>query len=74
MSQTAGCCIKRSACAIVGRLVIHMTILRPTLLYGRESLILTWKLKSNITAADMKVLRFVKEVNKMIHVRQHQQL
>ena len=41
------------------KLLIHMTILRPILLYGR-SWILTKKLKSKITAADMKVLRLVK--------------
>ena len=38
-----------------------MTILRPILLFGHESWIVTKKLKSNITAADMKVLRFVKK-------------
>ena len=37
-----------------------MTILRPILLYGHESWILTKKLKSKITATDMKVLILVK--------------
>ena len=44
------------------KLLIHMTILRPILVYGRESWILTKKLKSNITAVDMKVMRLVKGV------------
>ena len=42
------------------KLLIHMTILRPILLYGHGYWILTKKLKSKITAADMKVLRLVK--------------
>ena len=43
--------------------LIHMTILRPILLYGHEAWILTKKLKSKMTAADMKVLRLVKGVS-----------
>ena len=42
-------------------LLIHMTILRPTLLYGHESWILTKKLKSKIAAAE--VLRLSKGSN-----------
>ena len=42
----------------------HMTILGPTLLYGHESWVLTKKLKSKMTAADMKVLRLVKGVTR----------
>ena len=38
------------------KLLIHMTILRPILLYGHESWIQTKKLKSKITAADMIML------------------
>ena len=41
-----------------------MTILGPTLLYGHESWVLTKKLKSKMTAADMKVLRLVKGVTR----------
>ena len=46
-----------------------MTILRPILLYGHESWILTKKLKSKITAADMKVLRLVKGVTRRDRIR-----
>ena len=46
-----------------------MTILRPILLYGHESWILTKKPKSKITAADMKVLRLVKGVTRRNRVR-----
>ena len=46
------------------KLMIHMTTLRPILLYGHESWILTKKLRSKITAADMKVLRLVKGVTR----------
>ena len=38
------------------KLLIHMIILRPILLDGHDSWILTKKLKSKITAADVKVL------------------
>ena len=51
------------------KLLIHMTILRPILLYGHESWILTKKLKSKITAADMKVLRLVKGVTRRDRIR-----
>ncbi len=51
------------------KLLIHMTILRPILLYGHESWILTKKPKSKITAADMKVLRLVKGVTRRDRVR-----
>ena len=51
------------------KLLIHMTILRPILLYGHEYWILTKKLKSKITAADMKVLRLVKGVTRIDRVR-----
>ena len=53
------------------KLLIHMTILRPILLYRHESWILTKKLKSKITAADMKVglLRLVKGVTRRDRVR-----
>ena len=43
--------------------------LRPILLYGHESWILTKKLKSKITAADMKVLRLLKGVTRRDRVR-----
>ena len=46
------------------KLLIHMTILRPILLYGHESWILTKKLKSKMTAAEMRVLRLVKGVTR----------
>ena len=46
------------------KLLIHRTIIRPILLYGHESWILTKKMKSKITAADMKVLRLVKGVTR----------
>ena len=49
--------------------LIHMTILRPILLYGHEYWILTKKLKSKITAADMKVLILVKGVTRRDRVR-----
>ena len=49
--------------------MIHMTILRPILLHGHESWILTKKLKSNITAADMKVQRLVKGVTRSDIIR-----
>ena len=49
-----------------GKFLIHMTILRPILLYGHES----WKkLKSKITAANMRVLRFVNGVSRRDRVR-----
>ena len=51
------------------KLIIHMSILRPILLYGHESWILTKKLKSKITAADMKVLRLVKGVTRRDRLR-----
>ena len=51
------------------KLLIHMTIMRPILLYGHESWILTKKLKSKITAADMKVLRLVKGVTRIDIIR-----
>ena len=51
------------------KLLIHMTILRPILLCGHESWILTKKLKSKITAADMKVLRLVKGVTRRDRIR-----
>ena len=51
------------------KLLIHMTILRPILLYGHESWILTKKLKSKITAADMKVLRLVKGITRRDRLR-----
>ena len=37
-------------------ILIHMTILRPILLYGHDCWVLTKKLKCKITAADMRVL------------------
>ena len=46
-----------------------MTILRPILLYGHESWILTKRLKSKITAADVKVPRLVKRVTRRDRVR-----
>ena len=46
-----------------------MTILRPILLYGHESWILTKKMNSKMTAADMKVLRLVKGVTRRDRVR-----
>ena len=46
------------------KLLIHITILRPILMNGHESWILTKKLKSKITAAEMKVLRLVKGVTR----------
>ena len=49
--------------------LIHMTILRPILLYGHESWILTKNLKGKITAADMKVLRLVKGVTRRDRLR-----
>ena len=51
------------------KLLIRMTILRPILLYGHEYWILTKKLKSKITAADMKVLRLVKGVTRRDRLR-----
>ena len=51
------------------KLLIHTTILRPILLYGNGSWILTKKLKSKITAADMKVLRLVKRVTRRDRIR-----
>ena len=51
------------------KLLIHMTILIPILLYGHESWIVTKKLKSNNTAADMKVLRLVKGVTRRDRAR-----
>ncbi len=51
------------------KVLIHMTILRPILLYGHESWILTKKVKSKITAADMKVLKLVKGVTRRNRVR-----
>ena len=49
------------------KLLIHMTILRPILLYGHESWILTKKLKSKIAAAE--VLRLVKGVTRRDRVQ-----
>ena len=51
------------------KLLIPMIILRPILLYGHESWILTKKLKSKITDADMKVLILVKGVTRRDIVR-----
>ena len=51
------------------KLLIHMTILRPILLYGHEYWILTNKLKSKITAAYMKVLRLVNGVTRRDRIR-----
>ena len=51
------------------KLLIHMTILRTILLYGHESWLLTKKLKSKITAADIEVLRLVKGVTRRDRVR-----
>ena len=51
------------------KVLIHMTILRPILLYGHESWILKKQLKSKITAADMEVLRLVKGVTRRDRVR-----
>ena len=49
--------------------LIHMTIRRPILLYRHESWILTTKLKSKFTAADMNVLRLVKGVTRRDRLR-----
>ena len=51
------------------KLLIHMIILRPILLYGHDSWILTKKLKSKITAADVTVLILVKGVTRRDSVR-----
>ena len=51
------------------KLLIDMTILIPILLYGHEYWIVTKKLKSNITAADMKVLILVKGVTRRDRAR-----
>ena len=50
------------------KLLIHMTILRLILLYGHESWILTKKLKSKISAADMKVLIIIMAGMAVFHV------
>ena len=72
MSQNVGMMYRLSKDRHVpkkAKLLIRMTILRPILLYGHESWILTKKLKSKITAADMKVLRLVNEITRRDTVR-----
>ena len=49
--------------------LIHMANLRPTLLYGHESWILTKEPKSKLTVADMKLLRLIKGVTRRDSVR-----
>ena len=72
MSQNVGiiyCLLKDRHAPKKSKLLIHMTILRPILLYGHESWILPKMLKSEMTAADMKVLRLVKGVTRRDKVR-----
>ena len=51
------------------KLPIHKTILRPILLYGHESWVTTQILDSLIQAADMKVLRLIKDVTRRDKIR-----
>ena len=49
--------------------VIYTTILRPILTYGHESWTLTSKTRSQIQAAEMKVLRLIKGVTRLDKLR-----
>jgi calcineurin-like phosphoesterase family protein len=49
--------------------LIYLTILRPLLIYGHESWVLTKSIESKIQAAEMKVLRLIRGVNIMDKMR-----
>ena len=54
------------------KVTIYNTILKPILLYGSESWALTTKTKSKLQAAEMKVLRLIKGVNRRDRLRNDQ--
>ena len=51
------------------RVCIYTTILRPVLLYGSETWVLTQKLKSKIQATEMRVLRLIHGVTRRDRIR-----
>ena len=51
------------------KIVIYTSILRPILTYGHESWTLTSRTRSQIQAAEMKVLRLIKGVTKLDKIR-----
>ena len=47
------------------KIQIYTTILKPILLYGSESWVLTTKMKSKLQAAEMRTLRLIKRVTRL---------
>ena len=51
------------------KIIIYISILRPVLTYGHESWTLTTKTRSQIQAAEMRVLRLIKGVTRLDRLR-----
>ncbi len=51
------------------KLIIYEQIMRPILIYGSETWTLTTRLKSQIQAAEMKVLRLIYGVTRLNRIR-----
>ena len=51
------------------KMTIYTTILKPILLYGAETWVMTERLKSKINAAEMKILRLIYGVTRRDRIR-----